>query len=187
MLDLDTLLERCRQGDDLAWEALVRRFQGRVFGLALHYLRDRDEARDAAQDTFLKVYRHLGNLGEGQAFVPWLLRLARNCAIDRLRRAKVRRPPAEAPPEAAAELPDRGPSVEEALLSGARQALIYRALGSLSEINREMILLKDIQELKLEEISELLAVPMGTVKSRTHRARLELARAVRRLDPSYGT
>lgn len=186
MLDLDLLLERCRQGDDLAWEALVRRFQGRVFGLALHYLRDRDEARDAAQDTFIKVYQHLDRLTEAEAFVPWLLRLARNCAIDRQRRAKVRRPPAEAPPEAAAEVPDRGASAEEALLTGARQALVYRALGHLSEINREMILLKDIQELKLEEISELLGVPMGTVKSRTNRARLELARAVRRLDPSYG-
>lgn len=186
MLDLDTLLERCRRGDDLAWEALVRRFQGRVFGLTLHYLHDRDEARDAAQEAFVKVYRHLGSFREGQAFVPWLLRLARNCAIDRLRRARVRRPPAEAPPEAAAELAGTEPSAQEALLAGARQALLYRALGSLSAINREMILLKDIQELKIEEISELLALPVGTVKTRSHRARLALAREVQRLDPSFG-
>ncbi len=186
MLDLDTLVDRCRRGDDLAWEALVRRCQGRVFGVALHYLRDRDEARDAAQDTFLKVYRHLGSLEEGRAFMPWLLRLARNAAIDRLRRARVRRPPAEVPAEEAVELADGEPSLEESLLAGARRTLLYRALGTLSELNREMILLKDIQELKLEEISELLSLPMGTVKSRSHRARLELARAVQRLDPSYG-
>lgn len=186
MLDLDILLERCRQGDELAWEALVRRYQARVFGVALHYLRDRDEARDAAQDAFIKVYRSLGSLEEGQAFVPWLLRLTRNCAIDRLRRLRVRTPAVAVPAEEAAELPDAAPSLEEALLGDARKALVYRALGTLSETNREMILLKDIQQLKLEEIAGLLALPLGTVKSRTNRARLELAQAVRRLDPSYG-
>jgi RNA polymerase sigma-70 factor (ECF subfamily) len=186
LLDLDTLLERCRRGDDLAWEALVRRYEARVFGVALHYLRDRDEARDAAQDAFVKVYRGLGSLDDAEAFVPWLLRLARNCAIDRLRRQRVRRPAAAVPLEDAAELADPGPSLEEALLGDARQALVYRALGTLSEGNREMILLKDIQQMKLEEIAGLLAVPVGTVKSRSSRARLELARAVRRLDPSYG-
>jgi RNA polymerase sigma-70 factor (ECF subfamily) len=186
LLDLDTLLERCRRGDDLAWEALVRRYEARVFGVALHYLRDRDEARDAAQDAFVKVYRGLGSLDAAEAFVPWLLRLARNCAIDRLRRLRVRRPAAAVPAEEAAEVPDPGPSLEEALLGDARRALVYRALGTLSEGNREMILLKDIQQMKLEEIAGLLAVPVGTVKSRSSRARLELARAVRRLDPSYG-
>lgn len=186
MLDLDTLLERCRQGDDLAWEALVRRYQARVFGVALHYLRDRDEARDAAQDAFIKVYRSLASLEQGQAFVPWLLRLTRNCAIDRLRRLRVRRPAVAVPAEEAAEAAAPGPSLEEALLGDARRALVYRALGTLSETNREMILLKDIQQMKLEEIAGLLALPLGTVKSRTNRARLELAQAVRRLDPSYG-
>ena len=187
MLDLDTLLERCRRGDELAWEALVRRFQARVFGVALHYLRDRDEARDAAQDAFIKVYRGLGSLEEGQAFVPWLLRLARNCAVDRLRRLRVRQPAVAVPAEQAAEVADSAPSLEEALLGDARRALVYRALGALSETNREMILLKDIQQMKLEEIAGLLALPLGTVKSRTSRARVELARAVRRIDPSFGT
>jgi len=187
LLDLDTLLERCRRGDELAWEALVRRFQARVFGVALHYLRDRDEARDAAQDAFIKVYRGLGSLQEGQAFVPWLLRLARNCAVDRLRRLRVRQPAVAVPAEQAAEVADSAPSLEEALLGDARRALVYRALGALSETNREMILLKDIQQMKLEEIAGLLALPLGTVKSRTSRARVELARAVRRIDPSYGT
>lgn len=194
MLDLDTLLARCRQGDDLAWEALVRRYQGRVFGIALHYLRDREEARDTAQEIFVKVYRHLAKTpveteppAEEQTFLPWLLRLSRNACVDRLRRLKVRRPAGgSVPVEDAVEVADPRPSLEESVFSGARRALVYRALGALSEKNREMILLKDIQELKLEEISELLGVPVGTVKSRSSRARVELARAVRGLDPSYG-
>ncbi|MFP3939732.1 MAG: RNA polymerase sigma factor [Thermoanaerobaculia bacterium] len=186
MLDLDTLIARCRQGDELAWEALVRRYQGRVFGVALHYLRDREEARDAAQDAFVKLYRNLSKLEGGETFLPWLLRITRNCAIDRMRRNAVRRPPAEAPEEDAAETSDPGPSAEEALFRDARKALVYRALGALSEHNREVILLKDIEQRKLEEIAEILDLPLGTVKSRTNRARLQLAAAVRRLDPSYG-
>lgn len=187
-METDELLARCRQGDDLAWEGLVRRFQGRVFGLALHYLRDREEARDAAQEVFLKVYRHLDRLDEGRAFLPWLLRLTRNACLDRLRRLKVRRPDEGlVPVDEAAEVPVRDASAEEELLTDGRRALVYRALGALSEHSREVIVLKDIEEMTLREIAELLGVTVGTVKSRSHRARLELARAVRELDPSYGT
>lgn len=191
LLDLDTLLERCRQGDDLAWEALVRRYQGRVFGIALHYLRDREEARDTAQDVFVKLYRHFRSaperVPEDQAFLPWLLRLSRNACVDRLRRLKVRRPEGPTVPvDEAVDVAAPEPSLEESMVAGSRRALVYRALGELSEKSREMILLKDIQELKLEEIAELLNVPVGTVKSRSSRARVELATAVRGLDPSYG-
>ena len=186
MPDLDTLLERCREGDDLAWEALIRKYQGRVYGLAFHYMRDREEARDAAQDVFIRVYQRLDSLKEGQAFLPWMLRLARNSCIDRLRRLKVRTPDIAVPVEDAPEIPAPDLSPEETTILGARHGLVYRALGQLSEKNREIILLKDIQELKLEEIADLLALPLGTVKSRTNRARIELAKAVRLLDPSYG-
>ncbi len=84
-LDHTQLIDRCRQGDDQAWEAIVRRYQGRVFAVAFHYLRDREEARDTAQDIFVKVYQQIGGLREGDAFLPWLLRMARNSCIDRLR------------------------------------------------------------------------------------------------------
>ena len=186
MLDLETLLARCRQGDDLAWEALVRRYQGRIFAVAFHYLRDREEARDAAQEIFIKVYRGLGSMRQGDKFLPWMLRLARNCCVDRLRRLKVRTPLAEVPVEEAPPIVAAEPTPEESSLAGARHGLLYRALAKLGEKNREMIVLREIQELKLEEVAELLALPIGTVKSRSHRARLELAKVVQVLDPSYG-
>jgi RNA polymerase sigma-70 factor (ECF subfamily) len=185
--EIDILLERCRQGDDLAWEALVRQHQGRIFGLALHFLRDREEARDAAQEIFLRVYTRLDSLADGQAFLPWLLRLARNCCIDRLRRHEVRTPAFAVALDEAHGLSSPEPSPEESALQGAREVLLHRALGELSEKNREMILLRDTQELKLEEIAERLALPLGTVKSRAHRARIELALAIRTLDPSFGS
>ena len=164
----------------------MRRYQGRVFGLAVHYLRDREEARDATQDIFVKVYRGFASLEPGRPFLPWLLRLARNSCIDRLRRLRVRTPEISVPLDDAHELAAPGLGTDEVCYEEARSQLLYRALGTLSASSREMILLKDIQQLKLEEICDLLSLPLGTVKSRSHRARLELAKAVQGLDPSYG-
>ena len=177
MIDLDTLLARCRRGDPLAWEELVRRFQGRIHGFALFYLRDREEARDTAQEIFVRLYKHLGDTQDGASFVPWLLRLSRNCCIDRLRALGARAPqdPMDVDP------PSHAPSPEENLLANGRRALLYRALDTLSDVNREIVLLKDIHQLKLEEIGSLLRLPLGTVKSRSNRARTELAKAVRSL------
>ncbi len=184
MLPTDDLVARCRQGDDLAWEALVRRLQGRVYSLAYHYLRNREEARDTAQDIFVRLYQKLDTLGEDRPFLPWLVRLARNCCVDRLRRLEVRsRHNADIDddlPEVAATMP----TPEESYVQGARDRTVHRALGQLSRTNREMILLKEIQGLKMEEIADLLEVPLGTVKSRSSRARIELGKALHALRAS---
>jgi RNA polymerase sigma-70 factor (ECF subfamily) len=186
LLEETTLLERCRRGDDLAWEALVRLYQSRVYAVALHYMRNAEEARDVAQDIFVRIYQRLGTFRGDQAFLPWMLRLARNVCIDALRRRKARPDRAEAALEDAGQLAAQGPTPEE--MSEARSArdLLYRAMDRMSEADREVLMLKDIQGLMIEEIAGLLAVPTGTVKSRCNRARLELAARVRRLDPSYG-
>ncbi len=185
MIELTTLLARCRQGDDLAWEALVRQFQGRVYGMALHYSKNAEEARDVAQEVFVRVWRHLGSGVEDERFVPWLLRLTRNASIDRLRRRK-RRGETEVPEDGAGTPVAAAGDPEAAAIAASHGRLLERALAALSETNREVLLLKDIHGLELQEIAGLLAVPLGTVKSRSHRARLELARAVLALDPSYG-
>ncbi len=185
-LDLDTVLEKCRDGDDLAWEALVRRYQGRVFAVALHYMRNREEARDVAQEAFIKLYRNLGTLREGEAFLPWLLRLTRNCAIDRIRRLKSRTPEHSVPVEEGVEIVARQLSPEEHSLRSWRSGLLYRAIDMLSEQSREVIMLKDIQELQVKEIADLLALPVGTVKSRSHRARLELAEVIQQMEAASG-
>lgn len=180
------LQQRCLQGDDLAWEALVRRHQSRLFAVTFNYMRDREEARDVTQDVFVKIYRRLKTLREGDALLPWMLRIARNSCIDRLRHLKSRRPERDVPLEHAAEIEGDLPNPEELAHRGSRTELLHQALGTLGTSNREIIMLKDIQGLQLDEISTLLSLPLGTVKSRSHRARLELAQAVRSLDPSYG-
>jgi len=185
--DTATLVDRCRRGDDLAWEALVYRHQSRVYSVALHYLRDREEARDVAQDVFVRIYRNFHSFDDrGDHFVPWMLSIARNACLDRLRRQQVRPMVPPIPVEDAPGTPDPRPSAEQALLAEARRKLLHRAIAQLSDVSREMILLKEIQGLNLQQISEMLAVPLGTVKSRSVRARIELARTVIALDPSYG-
>ena len=178
-IDHAELLARCRRGDQLAWEALVRRNQARVYGLALHYVRDAEEARDLAQEVFVRIYTKLGSLPDDGIFLPWLLRLTRNICIDHLRRRKVRPVPAARRVEEPGPDPvDPGPTPEQAWVAGDRRRLVHRALQRLSDVNREIIMLKEIQGLKLEEIAALLDLPLGTVKSRSNRARVELARAV---------
>lgn len=185
MLDLATILERCRQGDELAWEALVRRFQSRIYATAFHYVRDADEARDLAQEVFVRIYQRLDS-ARTDGFLPWMLRVARNLCIDRLRRTKARAPLADLRVEDGVEISDGSPGADQAWLTNARQRLVYRALDRMSDKNREMILLKEIQGLNLQEIAQLLDAPIGTIKSRSNRARLELAKTVLTLDPSYG-
>ena len=187
-MDIDeaALVERCRQGDDLAWEWLVRHCQGRVYGLAYHYLGNVEDARDVAQEAFVRVYRRLGSF-EGDRFMAWLLRITRNLCVDHLRRRNTRPPAEDLRADAGdGETPrDTAPSPEQAWLTDARRRVVHEALRRLNAANREVILLKDIQGLRLDEIASMLGLPIGTVKSRAHRARLELARQVIAIDPSY--
>jgi len=187
LVELATLLTRCRRRDDLAWEALVRRMQPRVYGTALHLLRSPEDAREVAQDVFVRLYRNLAGLefSDETQFVAWLLQTTRNAAVDRIRQIRSRPPRADVPAEEAG-LRDALPSPEEASLAGDRQALVQRALAELSDLNREILVLKEIQGLDVREVAEILHIPQGTVKSRASRARLELARRVLALDPSYG-
>lgn len=185
MSEQSELLERCRRGDSLAWETLVRRYQSRVYATAVHYVRDPTEARDLAQEIFILVYRNLERF-EGDAFLPWLMRMARNRAIDHLRRKKARPPADDVQVDERTQLVDPATSPEENWIQDRRKRLVHRAIGTMTEQNREMILLKEIQGLNFREIAELLQLPLGTVKSRSHRARLELADAILTLDPEYG-
>lgn len=186
MNDLALILERCRQGDELAWEALVRQYQSRVYAVALQYVRDADEALDLAQDIFVRLYKRLETFQGHETFLPWLMRLSRNAAIDHLRRRKARPPGRDVPAEEDPTLTDTRPLPDVDWETQGRRRLVHAAMGKLTETNREMILLKEIQGLNLKEIAEVLGIPVGTVKSRSNRARLELAQAILALDPAAG-
>lgn len=172
-MELEELLQRCRKGEDLAWESLVRLYQGRIFGLCLHYVDNADDARDVAQNVFVKVYRNLRRCPGAEHFLPWILTICRNACLDHLRRRRARPTTTDLANVRFVQGRERNP--EEQALADSRKGLLYRALARLTRMNREIVLLKEIQGLSLEEIARLLKIPLGTAKSRSHRARLELA------------
>ena len=169
------LLQRVRAGDELAWEAFVRQHQGRIFGLAYHYVGHAEDARDLAQETFVQIYRNLARVPDEMGLMPWMLCITRNLCMDFFRRRKARPPAWDIPVEEMGHLQASEANPEERLHEQARKTLVHRALRELTDLNREMILLKDIQGLPLDQIATLLGIPLGTAKSRSNRARLELA------------
>ncbi len=184
--ELDALLDRCRQGDDLAWEAFVRRFQRRVYSIAFGYSSGADEARDLAQDIFIRLYETRGRWAPAEVFTAWLVRVARNVCLDALRRRKARPPAHDIQADEMFDLTDPRLTPESALEASRDRQLVWKALRSLSRLSREIILLKDIQGFSLQEIAAMLRAPIGTVKSRSNRARLELAERVLALEASRG-
>ena len=186
LLDLDAVLHRCRSGDELAWEGLVRSYQSRVYGMAYHYVGNSEDARDLAQDIFVKVYKNLRKCPNANSFLPWLFRIARNASIDHLRRKRARPPSSQVSELDMNSLTDSSNDPEKHWFMEAQRALFERALQMLTRLNREIIILKEIQGLTLEEMSGILNVPIGTLKSRSHRARLELAEKVLALSEGQG-
>ena len=183
-MKLEDLVERCRRGDALAWESLVRQTQARVYGLAYHYLRSPEDARDVAQDVLIRFYRKLDRF-DGTNVLNWLLHLTRNASVDLIRRRRSRPPAEDVVVDESLPLRAPGESAEAEWARNTHRRMVRRAIDRLSKLSREVVLLKEIEGLNFSEISKLLGVPVGTVKSRSHRARLELARKVLEIDPSY--
>lgn len=177
-LELADLLARCHAGDQLAWEAFVRRFQGRIYSIAYAHTGNPDDARDLAQDIFVRLYSNRRQWAPADRFVPWLIAIARNLSVDFLRRRRARTSATEVGLDAAAELPDRGLNPEAQVAANRRRSLVWQALHRLTHISRETIVLRDIQGLSLDEVATALSIPVGTVKSRASRARVELAQQV---------
>jgi RNA polymerase sigma-70 factor, ECF subfamily len=184
--DFAPLVERCRAGDALAWEDFVRQVQGRLFALAYSYAGDREDARDLAQEIFVRLYEVRRQWPSGDEFLPWLFRVARNRSVDYLRRRRVRRPAATADEAEVAELQDPGPGAEARAIAADRRSLLHAALRGLSAINREIVVLRDVHGLSVQQVASILGVPLGTVKSRASRARVELAARVLALSRGRG-
>ena len=183
-MDADTqLVERCLNGEDAAWEDLVKIHSGRVYGMCYRFTNSSTEAQDLTQDVFLRVFRSLSQFRAGKgSFSVWLTRLTRNLLIDNYRKSKADR--------ATDSLEDRLPILEETVGRSARtdslvtgretSQLLQHALSRLSPELRETVILRDLEEMEYREIADVLSVPEGTVKSRLNRGRAELARLLRR-------
>jgi len=173
----EDLIGRFRAGDADAFAALVDRHRQRVYNLCLRLLGDAEDAADAAQETFLSVLTKIGQFRGDAAFTTWMHRIAVNACHD-LTRARRRQPMLRLAGDH--DLPeDEGPPAPDPAeeLAGTRDVIV--ALRAIPEEFRVAIVLADLQDLAYEEIAKVLDVPIGTVKSRVHRGRVALARAMR--------
>jgi RNA polymerase sigma-70 factor, ECF subfamily len=179
------LIERCRAGDVAAFEPLVEKYRQRVWRLAYNTLRDREEAWDVAQEAFIRAYQALPSFRGQAAFYTWLYRIVMNLAADRARSrgAQGRAFGTERVPEEDWDrvLPDDHAGSEAPDTAAARReqrGKIMRALDTLSEDHRKIIMLSDLEGLSYREIADTLEIPMGTVMSRLHNARKRLRDAL---------
>jgi RNA polymerase sigma-70 factor, ECF subfamily len=165
--DDPALVLRCREGDRNAFERLVIRYQKPVFNVALRMLRNRQDAMDVSQTTFLKAFEHLGDYDPAFRFYSWLYRIAINESLNALALRKPRG-------ELDANVPDEGPGPDRSAEGDQTLKAIEDALMRLNPELRTVLVLRHIAHLSYEEMAEALGLPEKTVKSRLHTARERL-------------
>ncbi len=177
------LVRLFRQGDKKAFDRIVLLLQDRIYNLTLNYVKQAEEAQDLTQDIFVTAYRALPSLKDDTKFVAWLYQIAVNHCRNRYSRLQRRGffnslsiDEPDMPLHLASEdQPQR--NVEQGDLFKA----VLNAMDTLNESDREILQLRDLQELSYEEISQVLKLPLGTVKSKLNRARIKLKNKLRHL------
>lgn len=179
------LVQRAQKGDERAFEQLVRQHQHRVFGLVARILHRQDDVEDIAQQVFLKVYLSLGRFDQRAAFSTWLYKIAVNECWDHLRKKKVR--PLLYESDLSEEQVSRldgiatlGRSVDGLDDQAETRDTLERVLEVLSEQDRQLLLLKEVEGFSVQELAEILGLNVNTVKVRLFRARGKITEAQRR-------
>ena len=171
------LVRRAKRGDYKAFDLLVLKYQSRIAGLALTFVKDRHLAEDIAQESFIKAYKSLESFREESAFYTWLYRIAANTSKNYLTSKKRKKEYSESEilssEEASVDIFDipGGDSPEEILAANNLREMIFESLSNLPEDIRTAISLREFEGLSYEEISEVLGCPIGTVRSRIFRGR----------------
>ena len=185
MLEDGELARRCAGGDEEAWKVLVERFQRKVWNVAFQFTGRADEAEELTQEIFLHLLSALRTFDASGSLPAWLQRVARNYAIDHYRRRRRERSmvvDGEESEELVAVARDATGSndphrtLEEKDLAGWLRRVIDRLPSELGQA----VILRDLQGMSYEEMAVMLQIPLGTVKSRINRGRLELAKLLKR-------
>lgn len=179
MQDLEATVERCRGGDEQAWSALVSATVRPLYRLCATYAPTTAEAEELTQEVYFKLWENLHRYRAGSNFMAWAWRVARNLLIDAHRRCRREREAAWLDPEVLDSLPGND-DPHESTERRQRLRLVAHGLRHLDEELAELVLLRDFAGWSYQELAEALELPLGTVKSRLNRARLELAAAVQR-------
>jgi RNA polymerase sigma-70 factor, ECF subfamily len=169
------LIERAKGGDTKAFGILIERYQRRVIGVAMAVVHDQEDALELAQESFVRAFENIGKFESRSSFSTWLYRIAANIAIDFRRRE--RRHPTMRGEEAETEIQRLPSKLGDSFKETQRNEMAQRikdALGQLTPEHRAAILLREVEGLSYDEISDVLQCPRGTVMSRLHYARNHL-------------
>jgi len=171
-------IQQCLSGNQEAFEKLVTRYQKPVYNLVYRLLGNAEDAKDITQEAFVKAYQSLAKHNPELAFHSWLFRIAQNLSIDYLRRKKRRitvsldETPENYPHEVQQpELADTAPDARSILIEKQKCDHIQNIINSLPEQYKSVIILRHIEGLRLEEIAQILNLPLGTIKTNLYRAR----------------
>jgi RNA polymerase sigma-70 factor, ECF subfamily len=180
------LVQRVQSGDVHSFAELVRRYQDRIFNTCRQICPSPEDAADVTQDAFLKAYRSIGSFSGQSGFHTWIYRIAVNTAISERRRTRLRFVASlDDADDGGSPLVDRVPdtrteTTDEAIGRSEMAGFVEQALRDLESQHRTVVVLRDIEDLDYREIADILEIPIGTVKSRVHRARVALREAVER-------
>jgi RNA polymerase sigma-70 factor (ECF subfamily) len=182
-IDDQGLIDASRAGQTEAYGILVRRYQDRLYPTVLRLTGCPEDAQDLLQEVFFKAFLKLGSFQGESSFYTWIYRIAVNLALSGRRRKRVttslRAAGDGGTPELAADPHEVDPSLP--MVRAERDQVIQNALNSLAADHRAVVVMKEFDGLRYEEIGAMLGIPVGTVRSRLHRARGELRERLRSL------
>jgi RNA polymerase sigma-70 factor (ECF subfamily) len=173
---INKLINRALNGDQRAYDALLKRYQHGIYNMIYQMVKNKEETEDLVQETFIKAFHSLDSYNDQYAFSTWLYKIAFNNCIDSIRKKKLRTLSIDKPislreGEVHHQLPAQIPGPEGKFLFIERKKMIQQAIASLPERYRRVIILRHQEDRSYEEISEILNIPLGTVKARIFRAR----------------
>lgn len=180
----EELIARFQQGDKQAYEELVDRYKDRLVNYVFNFVKEYEMAEDLVQDTFIKLYLQKDYYKEIAKFSTWIYTIAGNLAKTELRkrkRRKVTQLSHMSRDDSEFQIPDQETNTGDAVQDRFIEKRIQAAIQKLPEHFKTVVILRDIQELSYEEISKIVEVPLGTVKSRINRARLQLQKELKDL------
>ncbi len=178
--DEHSLVTQAKAGDYAAFEELVNRYEKKIYRLAFNITGHREDAEDVLQEAFMKSFQHLHNFREGSRFYTWLVRIAVNEGLMKLRKRRTGRlvQMEESTDDEGHTVPrefvDWGPNPEELYGRSELEGILQKAVDSLSPNFRTVFLLRDMEKLSTEEAADVLEISIGAVKARLFRARLQL-------------
>jgi RNA polymerase sigma-70 factor (ECF subfamily) len=172
----EELVQRAQRDDERAFGELVRRYESKVYSLALRMVRNPEDAEDVLQDTFLRAFRGIKSFRGNSTFSTWIYRIAANSALMRLRKKQLPTVSIEDADErdAPISITDWKPGPVEQLLTQETFQAMEEAIESLPPEFRQVFILRDVEELSNAEVAEILDLSVAAVKSRLHRARLKV-------------